>query len=353
VFSVPVNELNVIRGETPYLWAMVVNWGPLATVAIAAWLDYLVGDPWEWWHPVQGMGWVINRYTKVAWQWLKPAWCLRLAGVGLALLLVLGSGGLGWSLGTLAHRVHPGLGLIVNSVMLASCFAGRSLRDAAQDVLQPLRQGDVATARDRLSRYVGRDTATLSPPEILRAVLETVTENSTDGVLAPLFYALVGLCWPAVGSVPLALGYKAASTLDSMVGYRTAPYTDLGWFSAKLDDVLTWVPCRCVVVTLAMLSGRPRQVLRICRRDAIQDPSPNSGWSECVYAAILGVQVGGLNYYNGVPRPKPLLGDPTHAIAPADIEQALRLTRRCFLGWGAIAILLGILIPMLRIVTLG
>lgn len=331
-----MNELHVIRGETPYLWASVASWEPLLTVAIAAFLDYLVGDPWDWWHPVQGMGWVIHHYTQLALQWLKSAGSLRWAGVGLAVGLVLGSGALGWGLGAITQAIHPGLGLAVNSVLLASCFAGRSLRDAAQDVLEPLSQGDLLTARSRLSRYVGRDTATLSEPDILRAVLETVTENATDGVLAPLFYALVGL-WLPGGSVAFALGYKAASTLDSMVGYRTPPYTDLGWFSAKLDDVLTWVPCRCVVITLAILSGRPQQVWAICRRDASQDPSPNSGWSECVYAAILGVQVGGLNYYQGVAKLKPLLGNPTHAIAPTDIAHALRLTRICFLTWLGIA----------------
>jgi adenosylcobinamide-phosphate synthase len=165
-----------------------------------------------------------------------------------------------------------------------------------------------------------------------------VTENATDGVMAPLFYGIVGAFLPGVGSVPLALAYKAASTLDSMVGYRREPYTHLGWFSAKLEDLLTWLPCRLTVITLALLSGKPQEVWRLCLRDANKDPSPNSGWSECAYAAILGVQLGGTNWYQGVAKHKPLLGNPVHPITPEKIQQALRLTRYCFLIWLGIAI---------------
>ncbi|NET39830.1 MAG: cobalamin biosynthesis protein, partial [Cyanothece sp. SIO1E1] len=136
-----------------------------------------------------------------------------------------------------------------------------------------------------------------------------------------------------IGSAPLALAYKAASTLDSMVGYREAPYTHLGWFSARLEDHLTWLPCRLTVLTIALLSGRPRYVWQICQRDASADPSPNAGWSECAYAAALGVQMGGTNRYQGIIKHKPLLGDPVHAITPAQIHRALKLTRHSFILW--------------------
>jgi adenosylcobinamide-phosphate synthase len=305
---------------------------PAAVLAIAAFLDYLVADPRNWLHPVQVMGWVIQRYSQIVLkQWQKPL-ILRVAGVGLALLLVGGSGLVGWGLVWGAARLHPVLGLVVQSTLLASCFAGRSLHQAAETVLTPLATGDLTMARSRLSFYVGRETEKLSEAEVLRAVLETVTENATDGVMAPLFYAIAGSLLP-IGSVPLALAYKAASTLDSMVGYRDAPYTDLGWCSARLEDVLTWLPCRLTVFSLALLSGRPLQVWKICVRDAPQDPSPNAGWSECVYAALLGVQVGGSNCYQGVVKIKPLLGDPTRPITPECIRQAMRLTRINFLIW--------------------
>jgi len=312
---------------------MAREWNTVLVLAIAALLDYLVGDPWNWWHPVQGMGWVITHSSKLAWKWLKAPLPLRIAGIGLGVGLIAGSGGLGWVIAAGTNRIHPLVGVAVQSVLLASCFAGRSLREAATDVLCPLQAGDLEQARSRLCLYVGRDVENLPEPEILRAVLETVTENATDGVMAPLFYALLGAFIPGGGSLPLALGYKAASTLDSMVGYRTPLYADLGWFSAKVDDVLTWVPCRLLVLTLSLVSRKPHQVWRMCLRDAPQDPSPNSGWSECVYAAILGVQLGGVNYYKGVAKPKPLLGDPVQAIAPSHIHKALHLTRVCFLIW--------------------
>jgi adenosylcobinamide-phosphate synthase len=223
--------------------------------------------------------------------------------------------------------------IVVQSIALASCFAGRSLRQAAEDVLSAVDAADLGLARSKLRMYVGRDTDKLSIVEIDRAIFETITENAIDGVMAPLFYAIVGLFIPLVGAVPLAMAYKAASTLDSMVGYRREPYADLGWFSAKSEDLLTWLPCRISVLTLSLLSGKPRTVWRLCLRDANQDPSPNSGWSECAYAAALGVQVGGINYYRGQVQEKPLLGDDLQPITSAIIQQALRLTRHNFLLW--------------------
>jgi adenosylcobinamide-phosphate synthase len=320
--------------------AIGAGWQEITGLLLAAGLDYLLGDPWGWPHPVRVMGWLINRYTRLVFAFtaklVRPkqqACAERMAGIVLAIGLIGGSGWVGWLLVRGSTFIHPWLGMGVNIILLASCFAGRSLRAAAIDVLEPLQAGNLAQARTHLSRYVGRDTANLSEPEVLRALLETVTENATDGVMAPLFYALVGLLMPAIGSVPLALGYKAASTLDSTIGYKTAPYTFIGWFPARLEDGLTWLPCRLTVLTLALISGQPGHVWRLCQRDARQDPSPNAGWSECAYAAALNVQMGGLNYYQGLAKPKPLLGNPIWAITPAKINQALTLTRSSFLLW--------------------
>jgi adenosylcobinamide-phosphate synthase len=306
----------------------------------AAILDFFVGDPWNWLHPVQVIGWTISHLTQLAINYFQEGWQRRLAGVVIGLGLIVGSGLVGWSIVCSATWLHPLLGIIVEIVLLASCFAGRSLRRAAIDILQPLIAKDIKQARFRLSQYVGRDTKDLDESEILRATLETIAENTTDGVTAPLFYAIIGALIPGVGSIPLALAYKAASTLDSMVGYRKDPYKDIGWFSAQLEDRLTWFPCRLTVLTLALISGRPGRVLQICRRDGVKDSSPNSGWSECAYAAILEVQLGGVNFYGGVEKYKPLLGDPISSITPEKIYHALQLTRYCFLIWLAIAILL-------------
>ncbi|BAY78648.1 cobalamin biosynthesis protein CobD [Nostoc linckia NIES-25] len=305
---------------------------------IAALLDYLIGDPWGWPHPVQFMGWVISRLSKFFLHLCQNSLTQRLAGILLGIIVIIGSGLVGFFLIQSVKWVHPLLAIGLESILLASCFAGKSLQTAAVAVLQPLTAGDLEQARQILSNYVGRDTQNLSEAEILRAILETVTENATDGVMAPLFYAIIGVFVPFVGPIPLALAYKASSTLDSMVGYREAPYTYFGWFSARLEDCLTWLPCRLTVITLALLSGRPMYVWRICSRDAINDPSPNSGWSECAYAAILGVQMGGKNWYRGVAKHKPLLGDAIYPITPNSIYNALQLTRYCFLLWLGIAI---------------
>jgi adenosylcobinamide-phosphate synthase len=314
---------------------------------LAAGIDYLIGDPWGWPHPVRVMGWVITHLTRLILQkWSNPN-VRRWAGIFLGLGIVTGSGWVGWLIGQGANWLHPWLGIAVQSIVLASCFAGKSLRKAAEDVLLPLEVNDILKARDRLSQYVGRDTENLSATEILRAILETVTENATDGVMAPLFYAILGAALPGVGCLPFALAYKAASTLDSMVGYREPPYTDLGWFSARLEDTLSWVPCRLTVITLGLISGKLRHVWQLCSRDAIKDVSPNSGWSECAYAAILGVQMGGENWYRGVAKYKPLLGDAIHPITSETIHQALQLTRYSFLVW------LGLAIALLLILNLG
>jgi adenosylcobinamide-phosphate synthase len=306
-------------------------------LVLGAILDYLLGDPWGWIHPVQVMGGIISVATKIILNCTQKKIFQRLAGIILGLSLIIAVGVFPWLLIEWLTPVSFVLSFIVQIVLLASCLAGRSLRAAAETVIAPLQAENITLARSKLSLYVGRDTDNLTGEEILRALLETVSENGVDGVTAPLFYALLGV-FLGVGPVPLACAYKAASTLDSMIGYRRQPYTYIGWFSAKSEDVLTWLPCRLTVFTLALISGRPRQVLSICWRDARRDPSPNSGWSECVYAAILGVQLGGKNQYRGQIVEKPLLGDNLKRITGETVEQALNLTRTCVLLWLAIAV---------------
>ncbi|MDJ0674439.1 MAG: adenosylcobinamide-phosphate synthase CbiB [Calothrix sp. MO_167.B42] len=309
-------------------------------IILAAALDYLIGDPINMTHPVQIMGWVISFLGKLAVKYCHYPVTQRLAGVFLGTILVVGSGAIAQLIVYIAQFGHPFLGIVTQTILLASCFAGKSLRNAATAVLQPLEQGDLSIARSTLSNYVGRDTENLTAPEILRAILETVTENATDGVMAPLFYAILGALLPGVEPVTLAMAYKASSTLDSMIGYKHAPYTYLGWFSARSEDILTWLPCRLHVITLGIIASKPLEVWQMCRRDAIKDPSPNSGWSECSYAAILAVQVGGVNWYRGMEKHKPLLGDPIVPITSQSIYQALQLTRYSFLLWLGVAALL-------------
>ena len=307
---------------------------------LAAFLDYLIADPWGWLHPVQVIGWFIHKFTQIALKYCLHPFSRRCAGIVLCGGMIFGTGGVTWLIIYASGWVNPWLGMAVQIIMLASCFAARGLRQAAETVLAEVATGDLDAARSKLRMYVGRDTDNLTIPDIYRAIFETITENAIDGAFAPLFYAIVGLFIPPVGAVPLAMAYKAASTLDSMVGYRRQPYTNLGWASAKFEDLLTWVPCRLAVLTLSIISGKPFTVWRLCWRDAIYDPSPNSGWSECAYAAALGVQVGGINYYHGTVHQKPLLGDALCAITPAVIHKALGLTRTGFLLWVGLILLI-------------
>ena len=304
----------------------------------AALLDFILGDPWGWPHPVQAIGRFISFYSQAAigaqTRWQLRTGTMRLLGIGLACITIAGSAGvcalLLWALGALSSTLQQ----VGSVVLLASCFAGRSLRLSAEAVIAPLinsSRPDLPIARERLGMIVGRDTQQLEEKGIYRAVLETVSENAIDGVLAPLFYALLGA---TVGlAAPVAIAYKAVSTLDSMVGYKTAPYTHLGWFSARLEDALTWLPCRISVVAIALLSKRPVKVLSLCGRDAPQDPSPNAGWSECAYAAALGVQLGGENSYGGKQKFKPLLADAERSITAEVVREAYQITRWSFL-WG-------------------
>lgn len=285
------------------------------------------------------MGWLIQRFSQISLDVCHQPFACRLAGVALCWGLILGTGASSWAIVASCQWLHPWWGIAIQAIGLASCLAGRSLRRAAEDVLAAVATGDLDIARSQLSMYVGRDTDKLTIPDIDRAIFETITENAVDGAMAPLFYAIVGIFIPVIGPLPLAMAYKAASTLDSMVGYRREPYADLGWCSAKTEDVLTWLPCRLTVLTIGIVSGKPLTVWRLCWRDARNDPSPNSGWSECAYAAALGVQVGGINYYRGQVQHKPLLGDADRSISPIVIQQALTLTRSSLLMWLVLVVL--------------
>lgn len=306
---------------------------PSLVLLLASALDYLMGDPRDWLHPVQVMGWVIDKVSRKIIARKYPAWQQRIGGMILAIVIIVGSGGLSWGAIAWGRSIHPLLGISLEIILLASCFATRSLANAAKEVILPLAEDNLELARERLSQYVGRDTKFLDKSEILRAVIETVAENTTDGVTAPLFYALLGSIIPGVGIVPLAMAYKGASTLDSMIGYRREPYIHLGWFAAKLEDHLTWLPCRLTVWTLALISKQPQRVWAICKRDAPQDPSPNSGWSESVYAAILGIQLGGVNSYQGVKITKPCLGDGKPPSQIETVTESVKLMYCCFWLW--------------------
>jgi adenosylcobinamide-phosphate synthase len=308
-------------------------------IFLAAWvLDRMVGDPVRWVHPVQVMGWLISPWRDWSFRHFKDApFLLKLSGVLLTLLLTLGSAAAVWAVILGSSLIHPLFGWGTEMVILASGLAGRSLQDAAWEVLKPLAAGNLSQARETLAIYVGRDTENLDSSEVLRAVVETVAENTTDGVLAPLF-------WAVIGGAPLVMAYKAASTLDSMIGYRRGLYEPFGWAGARLDDVLNWVPARLMALSVGVLSGKLGTVIRIVQRDAAQDPSPNAGVSIAAFAAVLGVRLGGENSYGGEKKIKPFLGDPLDPLTQETAEQALKLLDRLQILW----LVLGFVLLLVR-----
>ena len=325
---------------------------PFLLVLLACGLDRLLGDPPGWPHPVVVMGWWISRLRRLAELLAgdRP-WALRLGGFAITGLLVGGSGLAGWGLEQLA-RVWPALGLPLLLVGLASALAGRSLEQAVQAVLvvlpEPEAPGPLEPARQRLAWFVGRDTADLDRAGILRAAAESASENAVDGLFGPLFWMLLGAALLLAvrghggpGPLALAWAYKASSTLDSMLGYRRGRLLWLGTAGARLDDLLTWLPCRLVALGLPLAAGQPGQSWRLFRAalaDGAADPSPNAGVSQAAYAHAVGVQLGGANRYGGQWRQKPLLaqGQP-----PADrgaILTILALSRRLEALWLAAAL---------------
>jgi adenosylcobinamide-phosphate synthase len=324
---------------------------PILLVVLACGLDRLLGDPRSWLHPVMVMGWVIARLRGWAEAWAEDEpWRLRLAGFGITLLLVGGSALAGWGVERLAiHGATSGVSAAALPLLigLASALAGRSLEQAVAGVLAALAAADLPLARQRLSWIVGRDTDGLESSEILRAAAETASENAVDGVFAPLFWMLVGaglwsmgaLAWP--GPLALAWAFKAASTLDSMLGYRQGRLRWLGTAGARLDDLLVWLPCRLVALSLPLVAGalpaQAWQQLQQARKDARSDPSPNAGLSQAAYAHALGVQLGGANRYGGVIRHKPLLAAGCPPPTAAAVQEMLRLSTRLELLWLVLA----------------
>ncbi|MCD1262011.1 cobalamin biosynthesis protein CobD [Paenibacillus athensensis] len=244
-------------------------------------------------------------------------------GVVLTGTTVLLSFGAMYGLTLLADWVHPWLGYAVSIWFIASTIAVKGLKQAAYRVYEPLRQGDLEAARKYTGYIVGRDTAALDEKELTRAVVETVAENIVDAVIAPLLYA-------ALGGAPLAMAYRAANTLDSMVGYRNDAYRDFGWASARWDDVLNWVPARltgALMVGVALLTPglSAQRAARAIRRFARLHPSPNSGIPESAAAGALGIELGGLNVYGGVPSERARMGWPMRERTQRDIDLAVRM----------------------------
>lgn len=282
-------------------------------------LDLLLGDPRGMPHPVVWIGRLIQQLENL---WAGFLGRCRLAGILLTFSTLLAAGGAAWGLLALACFLHPWLWGAAALWLAWTCLALRSLHSESLTVVRHLEAGDLAAARQALSYIVGRDTAELGETEILRATIETVAENTSDGVIAPLFY----LC---LGGPVLGILFKAASTLDSMVGYKNERYREMGWASARLDDLLNLAPARLtgllMVLAAAVLRLDAAGALRIMRRDGRKPKSPNAGIPEAAVAGALGIQLGGPALYFGQPVEKPTLGDDNRPVDLAAYRQTVQL----------------------------
>ena len=286
-------------------------------------LDAIFGDPAWLPHPVVYMGKAISVLEKglrarlpktpegELWGGRILAFCLPVGTLALTSLVCMG-----------AAALHPLLGLAVQMFWCGQALAAKGLVQESMNVYRELIKPDLPAARIAVSRIVGRDTQALTAEGVTKAAVETVAENASDGVIAPLFYMLLG-------GAPLALTYKAINTMDSMVGYKNTQYLYFGRAAAKLDDVANYLPSRIAallwVVAAALTGNDARSAWRIWRRDRRNHASPNSAQTESACAGALNVQLAGPAYYFGQYYPKPTIGDAVRPIEPEDIRRADRM----------------------------
>lgn len=287
-----------------------------SVVAAALLLDALAGEPPEAFHPTVWMGRAISAYERGSLK-LKGPGTRLIAGVFLACSLPLGAFFSARALLSLTPRqLRP----VVEAALISTTLSMRGLASAAESVRGDLSRDDLGAARASVGEFVGRDTADLSPAGVSRAAVESVAENTSDGVVGPVFY---GFLFGAPG----ALAYRAVNTLDSMVGYRRGPYLELGWASARLDDLANLIPSRLTVLAAAAASGVPAKTVTNAVRYGPLSSSPNAGYAEAAFAGALGLRLGGTNVYGGVERQGAALGE-GRAPDSEDVGRAVALMRR-------------------------
>ena len=296
-----------------------------AGLALGAAADLLFADPRRG-HPVAGFGAAAAALQRHTWR------DSRAAGVGYAAVCV----GTAAALGTAGSRLTAGRPVARTALTAATTWAvlgGTSLGRAADTMAQHLAADDLPAARAHLSTLAGRDPSSLGEAELVRATVESVAENTSDAAVAPLF-------WGAVAGLPGLLAYRAANTLDAMVGYRSPRYARFGWASARLDDALNWVPARLTaaltVLTAPVAGGSPAGAWRVWRRDGAAHPSPNAGRCEAALAGALSLRLGGRNVYGERVEERPTLGDGQPPVR-GDIRRAVRLSRAVWTTAAALA----------------
>ena len=311
---------------------MFVSWNLFAASRalpfVAGWIgDRLLGDPEGWWHPVVSFGKAIAAGERR----LNHGEQRRSKGAIFSLALIVGTYLATALLLCLAGMISEPLRIALVAVGVFYCLAGKTLASEVRMVFEAVERSTEA-GRQQVSRIVGRDTSRLSPQEIRTAALETLSENLSDGVIAPMFwFLLLGL--------PGMMAYKMVNTLDSMIGYRSERYRDFGACAARIDDVANFVPARLTACLMLLVSGKWRR-WDFVRRYGRAHASPNSGYPESALAAILDCRFGGTHDYFGQPVEKPYIGTNDRLLTSADMERAVRINERAELAMGLLVALL-------------
>lgn len=287
-------------------------------------MDLLFGDPYWLPHPIRLIGNLIAQAEKLFYKDGKRDHKKEYRGGCMTVLTVLlVTGIVTCILLFAAYRLHPLLGAGVEMIMTYQILAIKSLKDESMKVYDRLKHGTLEDARHAVSMIVGRDTQNLTEEGVVKAAVETVAENTSDGVIAPMLYT-------ALGGPVLGFLYKAVNTMDSMIGYKNDRYLYFGRAAAKLDDVVNFVParisaCLMVAATTFLKDGNPRRAWKIYRRDSRKHASPNSAQTESVCAGALGIQLAGDASYFGKIVKKPCIGDPVRQVETEDIKRTNRL----------------------------
>lgn len=278
-------------------------------------MDCVLGDPMGLPHPVVGYGRLIS-FFEHRWNYGQNR---KLKGMLMTVLLVAGVTAVVWGVLVMARALSVWLEVVLSAVLVFYCLAGKTLIDEVQAVF---RETDISLERGRkqVARIVGRDTSELTAQEVRIAALETLAENLSDGVVAPLF-------WYMVAGVPGMMAYKMVNTLDSMVGYKNERYRNFGCFAARLDDVANYIPARLTALLMVLVSGR-WSLLAFVKRYGRQHASPNSGYPESALAGILDCRFGGPHVYFGQVVDKPWIGENCRAVNTADMQVAVAVNRR-------------------------
>ena len=285
-------------------------------------LDLLIGDPRFYPHPVVLVGRIISYGENILRKSEDSLKLQKIKGIILVILTLSITFAAAYLLLSLMSYINYYLGLTFKILLLYTTIAVRGLHQAAWQIFRQLKNGKLKSARQSLDMIVGRETSKLDTPEIIRAVVETVAENTSDGIIAPIFYFLIG------GPI-LALLYKAVNTMDSMLGYKNEKYQYFGWAAAKLDDIVNYLPARLtalfIILVAFLLNKDYKKAWQIVKRDAQKHDSPNAGYPEAAVAGALQIRLGGVNKYFGYESKKAYLGDKLNDFKVGHIKEAVIL----------------------------